>query len=301
MQTPTKFVKATYLKDEEFTDFQEFLESIDREPQGKWANDPGSKTHGKTFTGTDTYEEAVDLARDGWREGRERMAGKMMEALAAGKGPVGRSEMFSYDVAGVRPDVGAFCAGDPAHMLSLTNGAQVTDRVVRIFLDLSNNCNTDAELIENWGIGVAILVDSLENEGHSVEVTGFWELKPSGAGGNSKKKLRVTIPLKRAGEVLDLDRLAFMVGHPATLRRLLFRWLECQSDEIWGDYNWGYGQPVANGGVNGYGIPRGGAHNAVILPSAQVYKEEVKSLSDSIDTVAAVYNAQIAANKEEEE
>ena len=56
------------------------------------------------------------------------------------------------------------------------------------------------------------------------------------------------IPLKRAGEMLDLDRCAFAFSHPSMLRRFVFAIWEGQTQEVRDLFGYkqggGYGTPT---------------------------------------------------------
>ena len=228
---------------ESFDDFVDHIATLEPDPEFK--KEQGGKVSSEDepskWNGDVTFDKAVENATIGWPEGRERFSDKILEAVAGGGTAVGRASDFDHDVQGFRPDVALYCAGDPAHMLTIAEGSQITDRVVKIKVNLAASFSTPAETLENWGSALCLLVDNIENQGQSVELIGAYNMSPSSST-EGAKNYSVEITLKRAGEPLDIDRLAVMIAHPGTFRRLIFRMIESEPTNC-PYYNHGYGRP----------------------------------------------------------
>lgn len=87
------------------------------------------------------------------------------------------------------------------------------------------------------GAAVLSLADTLERRGFSTELR---IVGNSQAGGQA---FRYSIVYKRAGEPLDIDRAAFAIAHPSSMRRLAFAILE-QHRELETNFRSGYGSPM---------------------------------------------------------
>ena len=164
------------------------------------------------------YEGALELSRKGWVEGLEGVT--QLGALAPVTRPDTRRRVVN-NIAGYRPDVPMYVSGSPACMQTVQT-VQTGRPVVRVALQACGYANTPSDHFVNWGAGVASLVDRLELDGHSVELVLHYASRLRQRVDDGPIVLRIT--LKRAGQVLDLDTLAFTLCHPAFMRRLVFRW-----------------------------------------------------------------------------
>lgn len=185
--------------------------------------------------GTATWDECVRMAtRTGWPEGR-----KMLEESLAIVRP--RPEPFrsiEMSVAGAFPMVPNYCAGDPECMV-IDPGADMRHSRPIIRIDFNNwtNAYVKPEDMMLRGAAVVSLAETLERHGYSTEL----RIVGNSRAGNTD--FRYSIVFKKAGEPLDLDRAAFAIAHPATMRRLCFAILE-QHPEAEHDYRFSYGYPL---------------------------------------------------------
>lgn len=214
-----------------FNSAQEFFDSAEF-GQRKWPRDRCASLVDRTYittpfksaawAGSATFDEAMRIARQGWPEGRARMA----KGLEAARLILSHDAMpqASMDVAGAYPIVPVAVAGDPAHMVSFEPTEKRTNQIIRLLVPRGASWRTPATCIENYGIALLSIVDSLEQAGHSVEIT----ISKAGykAGFKDDLLFDMRITAKQAGEPLDLDRLAFVLAHPAFLRRLVFAIME---------------------------------------------------------------------------
>jgi len=170
-----------------------------------------------SWTGTRTFEEAMNLATYGWPEGRKKLLDNLQ---IAAKKQVSRTHAKNYDVGGMYPDVPMYCAGEPAYMVTQENEIRHSKPIVRLLLQKFVSAMVSSENIMNQGAAILSCVDSLENDGHSCEI----EMVLSGAWTRmSGTKQEIRWIAKRAGEPLELDRMAFQLIQPAMFRRILFR------------------------------------------------------------------------------
>jgi hypothetical protein len=170
------------------------------------------------------YEGAFDLAYTGWREGCERFAGKIMDAYITGKvESLQPMDNYEASVAGFQVLMGAVMTGCPANMLNVEEGGgYVPSPAVTINIGLGFSCTAIADHIANWGAAICLLIQELESKNRPVRLNLVSYQKSS----TSKDATKITIQLKRAGEPMDIDKMAFAIAHPASLRRIWFKWLE---------------------------------------------------------------------------
>ena len=164
------------------------------------------------------WDGACQLAREGWREGVERMVEQDTAGLLHAS--YDSQDVFTYSEQGLRPDVGLYCAGEPACMLLPAEQPYLP--VIHLMMMGSYNCNIGAKEASNWGLGILSLVDQYESQGIRVGLSLGYFVDTHGEEAGAVCIQEIKAP----SEPLDLNRLAFGIGHPASFRRLGFRWLE---------------------------------------------------------------------------
>ena len=162
------------------------------------------------------YEGALRMALDGWPEGRKAL----VESVARSGKRYGDQIQIEYDIQGVMPCVPTFLTGQPENMLQVT--PQPVRPICRVSVEFLIPFKVDAIAQANYGAAILGAVESLELQGVTVELQGIC----SSYGDPSKTNYAVTWPLKTEGQALDIDRLAFTLGHTASSRRLVFGLVE---------------------------------------------------------------------------
>lgn len=197
-----------------FASWQEFLDVAVK------GRDPGrmSTTGGYGFSHTDSWEDALTLAKEGWTEIRPEVDA-LVEKMDAKIAPALQPAFTSYfDVSGGMVDVGRFLDGEPECMVE-TKLVEIAKpgRVIHILVNGSFNAGTEANAIKERGAAIVALVDTLEKLQHSTEI----DVEIS-----CREGLTTIIRVKNAGESVDIDSLMFAIAHPAALRRIYFAYLE---------------------------------------------------------------------------
>jgi hypothetical protein len=220
----------------EFHSFSEFVETAARDDLYAWKwvklSHALGNGGGHMGSGTNSFDEALKLARFGWPEGRKLMSESL--ALIIPRPEPFRSQI--YDVGGAYPIVPIAITGDPACMVDFYNANIATQPIVRIDQNIRASWNVEPETMMTHGAAVLSLVSDLEARGYSVELRIFEHNHCIARGPN----LIWSAIYKRAGELLDLDRAAFALAHPAVLRRFGFTMRE-QSPELERGYSAEYG------------------------------------------------------------
>lgn len=171
------------------------------------------------------WQGALELARTGWVEG----AAAIQEAAMAATGrPVTEREPhWGFDVAGDLPDVGRFMAGVPDNMRRRRKTVGRAP-IVTIALGVGTSGGTSAYAMANYGAALAALIDRLEASGRRVELYAISAVIDGG------HRIAISVRIKGADEPLDLAAVAFGVGHPAMLRRIVFAARERSPHEMSG-------------------------------------------------------------------
>ena len=198
------------------------------------------KTNRPAWSGTDSFGDAMKLAREGWEKGRKE-AEKKRAAFAALLGNKVRRPVLAHAVAGFSPDVGAYLAGEPECMFTReTIETEAHGKIVRLVVNGALSASVSESTLLTRGAFVCALAEALECAGYSVEieVLSVWQDHAGSA------KHFLSFPLKRSDEMLEVDRLAFVSGHVSFARRLLFSAMEQDADLIRSGALHYYGMPT---------------------------------------------------------
>ncbi|CUW38804.1 protein of unknown function [Magnetospirillum sp. XM-1] len=199
----------------EFPDWSAVLDAA--EVPGKPLDEKGharSAYYEEYFYGTPTWDAAMDLARNGWQEGRDRLVRTFDAATALQRTATVQARFL--DVAGAYPHAALAAAGAPDCMWSLGDTHIAAKPVVRILTGQGVRSGVDAKWIINRGAALLSHIDRLEDAGYSVELTAIHAASYQGW------RHETSYTVKRAGEPLELDRLAFVLAHPSMHRRMVF-------------------------------------------------------------------------------
>jgi len=202
-----------------FNSFSEFLAAAEKTPDCNASFQCSRENYGNGWHGTDTFEEAVALAKTGWAEGAEQARSlrasidSVVNSLVAA-----RSRSYSYDLTGEYVDVGLHLCGDPECFGVETDSPSLGDPVVRITVNRAISGAVSADALIARGTAIAAAVDVLESLGRRVEL---WT-----GDGNERRtdgqRLECFCKIKDADQPLDPDLVAFALAHPSARRRLAF-------------------------------------------------------------------------------
>jgi hypothetical protein len=221
-----------------FDSLSELVEWLESTPRADGAGKASEKTDYSNWDHGCGYSGALEYARGKvWKDGQDAMVKGTAHATAMRK--PAQVPQLGYDVAGFLPDVPAYLAGDPDHMLSVTDmaDAQSSKPVVSIALSgFSAGCSDQA--MTNRGVAFMSLVDALEDDGYRCEVY-FASSIDNGPG----RAAHLKTCIKKAADHWNPATAAFALAHPAMFRRFWFAAME-RFECVNGATNGGYGQCV---------------------------------------------------------
>lgn len=224
---------------EHFTSIHQMLNAVNNRPN----NDVMKNKHSSTkegdadWTGTENWEEAVDLFENGYTE----ILPKIKAGVAAG---IKKTEMIqkrrtSTGVVGYAAHVPNAIMGLPNSMI-YTQATPQKIKAISITYCITQNSGTEAEEFIDSGIAVLNVINRLELNGCRVNLKIMYycaECDGEYAFG--------TVDVKDYREHMDLQKLCFPVAHPSMFRRFGFKWLETCSGITKG-WGWGYGRQVSS-------------------------------------------------------
>lgn len=224
-------LKSNWCEAQSYHEVLEFTDAVVREGRGL---NQSSRTGRREFNGTSSWGEARKLAAEGWPEGLEKVS-RMSENIGTIVGQFVKKQEPEYAISGSVVDVGRYMAGEPECMMDfreeITKGQG--QRIVKISIDIGLSAGGSTEAIFNRGSAAIALIDALETSGLVAEV---WAVVANGynhgRGYGTVPPFFFTIPIKRAGEALELDRLAYVLCHASMYRRHVFCWQEGQNETV---------------------------------------------------------------------
>ncbi len=151
------------------------------------------------------------LAMKGWKEGVEQIR-KYNYDIDNIVGKRINEPAMNWDVTGVDFDMGTVLTGNPECWYDFHNPER---KQVRVMYNPSARGDISAKSLALRGAMVAGLIDCLEKAGNRVEL---WMVY----GDTNDFRLRCEVLVKPSDQPLDIDRVAFLCIHEASLRGLWF-------------------------------------------------------------------------------
>jgi hypothetical protein len=203
-------------------------------------------SHKNGWSGTATLDEAIKLAYEGWPEGLARLE-RLRDQLSIDHF-LSRSHRINeyWDVTGDEPDIDRFLAHEPENMSTLQEVTlRHAGKLIKISVNRSASSRVSTERITRRGLALLIAIETVIKLGYSLELSLVMALRSVD---NSGDHFELRIPILHAGDPLSMDSFAFLLMHPAVLRRLIFAITESEPRVIRKKFGFqsdkGYGYPA---------------------------------------------------------
>ena len=166
------------------------------------------------FTGTKTFEEALELFENGWYEDFENFL--ILKKQVEKKFPyISRKKEFCNSVFGSVPNVVNAINNLPLNMRRTYNNN--LNKIISINYNISYPWfYTKLDIYLN-GLLTLATIDLLESMGYMIKLN-FYDLIRAG-----NQILKITTTLKQDGEKINLQKVYFAFCNPSFVRRLMFR------------------------------------------------------------------------------
>lgn len=196
------------------------------------------------WRGTASMDEAIELARFGWEEGRRqllRQVGRVaVDELVGRRLAVDPTPSYSGD----EVDIDNFLMGRPDHMVEYPLRYDAGGKQATVLMNCSVGASVSVERIVRRGAAVLAAIEGLRAEGYSLGLT----MMQASKGRAVNTVFEYHIPVVHPGDFLDMDTAAFCVAHPSFLRRLIVALNEHEPTDLRRAMRFyrggGYGQPV---------------------------------------------------------
>jgi len=212
----------------EYDDLTDFVQDFEARPNQLHPEHRASEKGSYAFTHTRDLEEALRMYRTGWPGGADELIAKS-EAIKRAILPNVPHHQLMHSVTGAEVDVGAYMDGVPESMLdwqTVHQDAEVVSIVVNASMMGAVSGNS---AVKRAGVVAGMLAILAEMNIPTDLTVAYHSI---GAHSQSASHT-VLLHASQPGDEIDIDRLAFIVGHPAMFRRLIFGMREREEDPEW--------------------------------------------------------------------
>lgn len=182
-----------------------------------WARHNVRRDWNPSWNGCDSFDEALDLAIHGWAEGGETI--ERTRGYIRALNPLS-PRLIKYGIAGTTPNVPRAIAGNILNMRVPETGKSRKKQIITIVYNMCENGGISSEAITNKAAVAAALIDEIEAKGFAVEVVSA--VATDGYTGSGIIKAYEFVRIKESHHPIDINRLAFGLGHSAMFRGLFF-------------------------------------------------------------------------------
>lgn len=226
----------------EFDSLQELYDYICKTPFNdafRWSKH-SSVTGSENFTQTASFEEAVELFKNGWSD----MATKLVQRLKVLENQTQHAVKAkpTLSVCGYQAVVPLYLQGVPNSMVN-KKMIPVKQKVVTLNKSIDYSGSVGSNTIIEESIKAMQIVKKLEAQGYRCNLNIV--LGSSAGHGAKERRFIMKVRVKSANERLNVSKLAFPLVHPSMLRRLFFRFIEVYPN-VTKSFVSGYGAPASS-------------------------------------------------------
>ena len=223
---------------EQFDSLGQYLDTIaERKPNQVFSGcSLHSNDRDRAFTLTNSYEEASELARTGYKDGLDKLKEANSKTRHMGSVP---KALPATSVVGFAPHVPNAITGVPCSMIT-TQKVEQKAKVISILYYMGGACHVDAKEFVEAGKNILNVIYTLELQGYRVALnvlTNFCE---------DKERALCSVQVKHWRQPSNPLKISYPLIHPSFFRRHGFRWLETQPELTDRGFIIAYGRPLDN-------------------------------------------------------
>ena len=203
---------------EKFESISEFQRAINtREVHEFYKDILSSENATKTFTGTESYEEAENLLS----YGDKSIAAKLVECNGKRMNEAKKSTIYNSPV-GFVPNIPNYLSGRPDNMFAVKTQTYKSCKVLNVCVNSAVSCNVTTKDIIAFNQKLLNVVYTLEKRGYRLNlyvgvVAEFSKSSNIGA---------CFIKVKDSGKLMNVTNVAYPLCNASFLRRHFFKWVE---------------------------------------------------------------------------
>lgn len=246
-----------------------------------------SNDRDRSFTLTESYAEACELARDGYKEGLDKLQAVNRKTRHMGSAP---KALPVTSVVGFAPHVPNAITGVPCSMIA-TQKVEQKAKVISILYYMGGSCNVNAKEFVEAGKNIMNVVYTLELQGYRVALnllTCFCE---------SNERALCTVQVKHWRQPSNPLKISYPLIHPSFFRRHGFRWLETQPELTERGFICGYGLPLERAEGSSADARRRWLKEQGILQEGWFYTEREEARRNEADELIKVMGIGAVPNR----
>ena len=277
----------------EFDSIKDFLKYLDETPFNKVYQQEcyrSSFTGTKGFTGTENFEQAMSLLKNGWDDTAKKM-NMDISKMQFNKKLINKT---LFDSVGFQCSVPRYLMGVPDSMIN-SKKVVIKNKIINITKNVYFTCRISTETMIEEGIKTLAIIKQLEKIGYRVNldvVMGSAE----DDGRNKRRNILIKIRIKNASERLNISKIAFPIAHPSMLRRLYLNFLE-KYPYTTDRFRIGYGYCISRSVIKK--IINNGPNDLYIGEKVELHSEDIKTVRSLKDLEKAIDSYYLKKQEEE--
>lgn len=234
-----------YATIEVFPTISSLLYTMDnREHNTYMRGEDSSETGSTDFTGTKSWEESINLMRNGWDKYVQEIKQKSNKGVKGGDKYAFVKKAKPYNsIVGFLPNVPNAILNIPESMITKDFVPQKR-KTLNIEYFMSGSCGESQEFFKNAGIALVTAINIIEKANVQVKLNVYCFSGQVNGSGNKTHSTFCGVTIKNYGERFDLQKICFPLIHPSFLRRIGFKYLETTPLIKDNNWSWGYGKPI---------------------------------------------------------
>ena len=220
---------------ERFENNHSLLEALHRPLNKIWqGTTPSTERMDADFHGANSFAEALSLFENGDLNLAKKIQGIKLPSLNNER----EKKQRIYSPIGGSVCIPKFLASNP-YCMRRAKKIRVSDKVLSLYYNASVSCRYSAEEVLRVNKKLLDMVNSLTLDGYSIQVY-YLNFSQAYSG---KTAYTFVYKLKSFQESFNVARSAFVLGSPAMLRGIWFRYIEHCTHELEARFAYGYGRP----------------------------------------------------------
>lgn len=190
------------------------------------------KRHIDSWFGVKSYDEALELLRNGYQPTVDAMGG----VFKASRNGVAKRITFQNEIQGFAPVVPLALKGVPNCMVNMTM-KPIKAKVIDVYYDMTASCSMKSSDIIKAGQALLGTIVELEKQGYRFNIYAVQSYS------DEVSCDMLAVKVKSSGQPLDLKRISFPLTHTAFFRVIGFDWY---SKVPGGKHRAGYGHALGH-------------------------------------------------------
>lgn len=208
----------------EFSDFLELGKANSLFSDGEGCSSQEDSEEYAKFSGTHSWEESMEIMRNGYHEGAANILAAKGVSLDSFKRDA-EAYKQKVDYAGSRPHIVNSICGMPKTMINRKKQMK-QQKYIHLYYNISCPCNITQKEINKAGKNLLALVKYYESVHIRVALSVMFAAAVEGSQTENSHIRGCIVSIKNYDQPLNILSVAYPIVHPSFLRRQIFKWIE---------------------------------------------------------------------------